>query len=139
MKELFRRISTRIYIYVRLYGMNDAVVDSLYEDLILNSAEGLYSEVLTHKESLSELSSDEKLRAIAGTRDGRMAISKYTTPRTQNHFAGVDIPNNERFVPDWYINADGPVSSLRSGNIMYSEYANKPLDHLSDITESPKV
>ena len=57
-----------------------------------------------------------------------MTIKQYTIPRTQVHFAGVDIPNNERFVPDWYINVDGPVSKLRAGSIMYSEYANKPLD-----------
>ena len=57
-----------------------------------------------------------------------MTIKQYTIPRTQVHFAGVDIPNNERFVPDWYINVDGPVSKLRAGSITYSEYANKPLD-----------
>ena len=117
---------TYIGIYIHLYGMNDMVVDSIYEDYILFNSEWPYSEQLQHKKSLSELSSDEKLRFIAGTRGGRTTISKYTLPRTQIHFAGVDIPNNDRLVPDWYINSDGPVSKIRAGNKMYSEYANKP-------------
>lgn len=49
---------TYIGIYIRLYGMNDAIVDAIYEDLIL--ANGPYSEQLIHKKSLSEVSSDEK-------------------------------------------------------------------------------
>ena len=96
------------------------------EDLILSH--GSYNEQLMHKKSLSEVSSDEKLRVIAGSRRGRVTIKQYATPRTQIHFAGIDILNNERLVPDWYINVDGPVSNLRAGSIMYSEYANKPLD-----------
>ena len=124
---------TYIGIYIHLYGMNDMVVDSIYEDFILFNSEWPYSEQLQHTKSLSELSSDEKLRVIAGTRGGRTTISKYTLPRTQIHFAGVDIPNNDRLVPDWYINSDGPVSKLKSGNIMYSEYANKPLDHFEKL------
>lgn len=44
--------------------MNDMVVDSIYEDYILLNSEWPYSEQLQHKKSLSELSSDEKLRVM---------------------------------------------------------------------------
>ena len=127
---------TYVGIYIYLYGCNDVVVDYLYLNYLdkynrhtNNDTENLYEELLAHKKELSKLTSNEKLRVLVSTRFGRRDLQRFALPKNNFHFAGIDFDNNERLVPDWYINYDGPVSSYRSGNIMYSEYSNKPLDH----------
>ena len=127
---------TYVGIYIYLYGCNDVVVDYLYINYLdkwnrhtKNNTENLYEELLVHKKELSKLTSNEKLRVLASSRFGRRDLRRFAVPKNNFHFAGIDYDNNERLVPDWYINHDGPVSDYRSGNIMYSEYSNKPLDH----------
>ena len=127
---------TYVGVYIYLYGCNDVVVDYLYLNYLdkwnrhtKNDTENLYEELLVHKKELSKLSSNEKLRVLVSTKFGRRDLQRFAIPKNNFHFAGIDFDNNERLVPDWYINYDGPVSSYRSGNIMYSEYSNKPLDH----------
>ena len=127
---------TYVGIYIYLYGCNDVVVDYLYLNYLDKGkrhgetyGKNLYEELVVHKKELSKLTSNEKLRILAGTRFGRRDLQRFALPKNNFHFAGIDYDNNERLVPDWYINSDGPVSDYRSGNIMYSEYSNKPLDH----------
>ena len=127
---------TYVGIYIYLYGCNDVVVDYLYINYLdkwnrrtKNNTENLYEELLVHKKELSKLTSNEKLKVLAGSIYGRRDLKRFAIPKNNFHFAGIDYDNNERLVPDWYINYDGPVSRYRSGNIMYSEYSNKPLDH----------
>ena len=127
---------TYVGIYIYLYGCNDVVVDYLYLNYLDKGkrhgetyTKNLYEELVVHKKELSKLTSNEKLRVLAGTRFGRRDLQRFAIPKNNFHFAGIDYDNNERLVPDWYINYDGPVSDYRSGNIMYSEYSNKPLDH----------
>ena len=127
---------TYVGIYIYLYGCNDVVVDYLYLNYLNkwkrrneHYTKNLYEELLVHKKELSRLTSNEKLRVLASSRFGRRDLQRFAVPKNNLHFAGIDYDNNERLVPDWYINHDGPVSDYRSGNIMYSEYSNKPLDH----------
>ena len=127
---------TYVGVYIYLYGCNDVVVDYLYLNYLdkwnrhsENETEYLIEELLVHKKDISKLTSNEKLRVLVSTRYGRRDLRRFAIPKNNFHFAGVDFDNNERLVPDWYINYEGPVSMYRRGNIMYSEYANKPLDH----------
>ena len=42
--------------------------------------------------------------------------------------SGQQDAGNVRYVPDWYIKEEGPVSRYRLGNVMYSERLYEPMD-----------
>ena len=114
--------------YIPLYGFTDLIADKYYEDICLHTSADYARQVLENNKPLSQLTGDEKVTLLAKTRNGRLLISGFTKPNTQMHLAGINCANNVRFVPDWYVNTLGPVSSIRFGATLYSERIYKPLD-----------
>ena len=64
------------------------------------------------------------MRLIAETDQGRLIIKEFSKFGTNASFA----ETKQRFVPDWYIHPNGPISSLTTGNHSYSEYYYLPLN-----------
>ena len=113
---------TYVGIYIPLYGLTDLTIDAAYEVVIEFYNEHAADELLHHKTPA------ERLRIIAGHSDGRRLIAEYDKPYTSAHFAGQQDSGNVRYVPDWYIKSEGPVSRYRLGNVMYSERLYEPMD-----------
>ena len=106
-------------VMIPLYGLLDYFIDIYYLQVVQPDVK-LYYE-LKFKNGLSI---DQKLRLIAETDRGRLIIKEFSEFGTNASMAEV----KRRFVPDWYIHPNGPVSSLTTGNHSYSEYYYLPLD-----------
>ena len=113
---------TYVGIYIPLYGLTDLTIDAVYEILLESSNKDAADELL-HPNSPTE-----RLRVIAGYPDGRGIIAQYDKVYTSAHFAGQQDSGNVRYVPDWSIREEGPVSRYRLGNVMYSERLYEPMD-----------
>ena len=64
-----------------------------------------------------------KLRLIAETYEGRRRIKEFSSFGTNISFAEKQL----RFVPDWYIFANGPITKYILGNNAYGEFYYDPL------------
>ena len=106
-------------VMIPLYGLLDYFIDIYYLQVVQPEVK-LYYE-LKFKNGLSI---DQKLRLIAETDRGRLIIREFSEFGTNASMAEI----KRRFVPDWYIHPNGPVSSLTTGNHSYSEYYYLPLD-----------
>ena len=106
-------------VLIPLYGLLDEFINIYYIDIVANDVK-LYYEL----KNKNNLSIEQKLRLIAETDRGRLIIKEFSEFGTNASFA----ETKRRFVPDWYINPNGPISSLTNGNHSYSEYYYLPLN-----------
>ena len=105
-------------VLIPLYGLLNEFIDIYYIDIVSDDVK-LYYE----RKNKNGLSIEQKLRLIAETDRGRLIIKEFSEFGTNASFA----ETKRQFVPDWYINPNGPISSLTNGNHSYSEYYYLPL------------
>ena len=106
-------------VLIPLYGLLDEFINIFYINIVSDDVKLHYE--LKFKNGLSI---EQKLRLIAETDRGRLIIKEFSEFGTNASFAEA----KRRFVPDWYINPNGPISSLTTGNHSYSEYYYLPLN-----------
>ena len=102
-------------VLIPLYGLLDEFINIYYIGIVADDVKLYYKNNLTI---------EQKLRLIAETDRGRLIIKEFSEFGTNASFA----ETKRRFVPDWYINPNGPISSLTNGNHSYSEYYYLPLN-----------
>ena len=106
-------------VLIPLYGLLDEFIDIYYIDVVSDEVKLFYERKLKNNFTI-----EQKLRLIAETDRGRLIIKEFSEFGTNASFA----ETKRRFVPDWYINPNGPISSLTNGNHSYSEYYYLPLN-----------
>ena len=106
-------------VLIPLYGLLDEFINIYYIDIVADDVKLFYE--LKYKNNITI---EQKLRLIAETDRGRLIIKEFSEFGTNASFA----ETKRRFVPDWYINPNGPISSLTNGNHSYSEYYYLPLN-----------
>ena len=106
-------------VLIPLYGLLDEFIDIYYIDVVSDEVKLFYERKFKNNFTI-----EQKLRLIAETDRGRLIIKEFSEFGTNASFA----ETKRRFVPDWYINPNGPISSLTNGNHSYSEYYYLPLN-----------
>ena len=106
-------------VLIPLYGLLDEFIDIYYINIVSPEVKLYYERKFKHN-----LTIEQKLRLIAETDRGRLIIKEFSEFGTNASFA----ETKRRFVPDWYIHPNGPISSLTTGNHSYSEYYYLPLN-----------
>ena len=106
-------------VLIPLYGLLDEFIDIYYIGVVSDNVKLFYE-----RKYKNNLTIEQKLRLIAETDRGRLIIKEFSEFGTNASFA----ETKRRFVPDWYINPNGPISSLTNGNHSYSEYYYLPLN-----------
>ena len=120
-EKFFIEDHTVIYhgVLIPLYGLLDEFIDIYYIDVVSDEVKLFYERKFKNNFTI-----EQKLRLIAETDRGRLIIKEFSEFGTNASFA----ETKRRFVPDWYINPNGPISSLTNGNHSYSEYYYLPLN-----------
>ena len=106
-------------VLIPLYGLLDEFIDIYYIDVVSDEVKLFYERKFKNNFTI-----EQKLRLIAETDRGRLIIKEFSEFGTNASFA----ETKRRFVPDWYINPNSPISSLTNGNHSYSEYYYLPLN-----------
>ena len=105
-------------VLIPLYGLIDNFIEIFYIEVVPIDVKIFYE--LKFKNGLNI---DQKLRLIAETYEGRRRIKDFSSFGTNASFAEKQL----KFVPDWYIFANGPITKYMLGNNAYSEFYYEPL------------
>ena len=105
-------------VMIPLYGLVDKFIQIFYIEVVPEDVKMFYELKFKNK-----LTIDQKLRLIAETYSGRLQIREFSSFGTNISFAEKQL----RFVPDWYISANGPITKYILGNNSYSEFYYEPL------------
>ena len=118
---------TRTYhgVLVPLYGLTDFALNLIFKHVFRKNKALLTdfnNQVLT--DGLPQ-GRETKLKYIACTPEGRFLLSQYRKKDTGIYTASQRL---KTYVPDWYINKEGPIENQYTTNDdIYSSYLHKPL------------
>ena len=134
---------TRTYhgVLVPLYGLTDFALNLIFKHVFRKNKALLTdfnNQVLA--DGLPQ-GRETKLKYIACTPEGRLLLSQYRKKDTGMYTASQRL---KTYVPDWYINKEGPIENQYTTNDdIYSSYLHKPLsrdeflDRFSEGTYKP--
>ena len=112
-------------VLVPLYGLNDFALNLIFKHVFRKNKALLTDfngKVLT--DGLPQ-GRETKLKYIASTPEGRYLLSQYRKKDTGIYAASQGL---KTYVPDWYINKEGPIENQYTTNCdIYSSYLHKPL------------
>ena len=112
---------TRTYhgVLVPLYGLNDFALNLIFKHVFRKN------KALRTDFNNQTPTRETKLKYIAGTPEGRYLLSQYRKKDTGIYAASQGL---KTYVPDWYINKEGPIENQYTTNDdIYSSYLHKPL------------